>query len=799
MSMLAERKRKQKWSLNPRGNAWAQDTNKFGQKLLESMGWKEGKGLGAREDGLKEHIKVSYKNDSKGFGFKDKDVWTEHEDNFSALLQDLSNSEVAVKIKTNTDDYKPKSLEEKSLTSRVRVHYHKFTRGKDLSRYSEKDLANVFGKRSLKDKKVREDENSNKAETDSKTGNHGVITVEGGSMIDYFKSKMSTFYRNSPEVKDDDLDETVRPGFGFSCSFNDCTNLNTENNGKTENCSFSFESENESLQNLEEISGEKKEKDTGKKKSKKRKLSDNSEEKTPKKKKHRIVAGGLETEDTSSSAKKKKHKDKTEIGDNFGVSNPAFDPLFTKEIPIKKHSLNTIKEDEEVEESLSNSHSEDEDETRKKKRKLENSLEIEECKRPKKKNQKWKEEDIIFENPNFKMPTNSEELAENKNNNIYEIKTKKKKNKKKKNHGIENPVFNSCLQETEVKNKENYSNGIENPIFEDNVSPTNSKRERERTQKYQINQEKNDLFEINSKVLEESQKNDDLIDETFQKELANKIENGFENPVFESLNNSRESAEAVDNNIYEVKNKKKKKKGKKENGIENPTFEENSQSVENDFEIAKKKTKTSESLVSEENITTSTTSSECILNVSDEPDIMLNVSIGPPEYLKQMESNNSRDNSIKSVRKNRKSVRFSDINDQREIPNRLEEMNGLVNEGFDYQKDKIENEMQKISEKFDSFKAKIENNINESKDFNIWTIGEPVTEGDNEKLEHGTKLRLKHAEFASRTAYYLRRNNSESFAKRSYKHLIKGDIVLHFKNTNLHEIHGYGKQHKKDI
>lgn len=82
--MLAERKRKQRFSLNPRGKAWSEgkgfvvlfwgyvyvfvtaDSNKFGQKMLEKMGWSKGKGLGAKEDGITEHIRVSYKHDSKG-------------------------------------------------------------------------------------------------------------------------------------------------------------------------------------------------------------------------------------------------------------------------------------------------------------------------------------------------------------------------------------------------------------------------------------------------------------------------------------------------------------------------------------------------------------------------------------------------------------------------------------------------------------------------------------------------------------------------------------------------------------
>lgn len=34
--------------------------------MLEKMGWQPGKGLGANESGITEHVKVSYKHDTQG-------------------------------------------------------------------------------------------------------------------------------------------------------------------------------------------------------------------------------------------------------------------------------------------------------------------------------------------------------------------------------------------------------------------------------------------------------------------------------------------------------------------------------------------------------------------------------------------------------------------------------------------------------------------------------------------------------------------------------------------------------------
>ncbi|OAD56748.1 PIN2/TERF1-interacting telomerase inhibitor 1 [Eufriesea mexicana] len=198
MFMLAEPRQKQKWSLNPRGKQWTEDSSKFGQRMLEKMGWTSGKGLGANEQGITEHVRVSLKNDMAGIGFKkDKlnEAWTEHQDNFNDILQKLQQDETLNIV--HTDESKGalsgKSLELKSKESRVRVHYKKFTRGKDVNKYSSKDLANIFGQKELNiniSNKGEQNENEeNFKPTDIQDNRGGVITINSGNMTEYFMKK----------------------------------------------------------------------------------------------------------------------------------------------------------------------------------------------------------------------------------------------------------------------------------------------------------------------------------------------------------------------------------------------------------------------------------------------------------------------------------------------------------------------------------------------------------------------------------------------------------------------------------
>lgn len=150
MAMLAEPRRRQKWSVDPRNSAWSKDESKFGQRMLEKMGWSKGKGLGAQEQGNTEHIKVQVKNNMLGLGasIKYEDSWIAHQDDFNQLLAELNDCHGQGETESSvTNQKKTFNLEEKSKSSKKRVHYMKFAKGKDLSLRSEDDLSCIFGKR----------------------------------------------------------------------------------------------------------------------------------------------------------------------------------------------------------------------------------------------------------------------------------------------------------------------------------------------------------------------------------------------------------------------------------------------------------------------------------------------------------------------------------------------------------------------------------------------------------------------------------------------------------------------------
>lgn len=236
-----------------------------------------------------------------------------------------------------------------------------------------------------------------------------------------------------------------------------------------------------------------------------------------------------------------------------------------------------------------------------------------------------------------------------------------------------------------------------------------------------------------------------------KKKKVKDVDNGFINIGLE-LND--EAVERIENNVLEVKRKKLKKKKVTEDcesGFVNTGLDlsnQNCETTKNDaFEVKRKEIEGN----GLENPGFQSSPSQN-LEIPD-CDLMLNVTSTPLVQKKPIENN-------KNCHINRAfNANYSPNQKQRLL----------------FAKNTIEN-----------CEAEVENEINEKRYPTVGEIGD--SDGENEKLEEGTKLRYKYASFSERTPWY---HCKAEGSRKSYKHLIKGDIVLCFKNTNLHEIHGY--------
>ncbi|XP_064108855.1 PIN2/TERF1-interacting telomerase inhibitor 1-like isoform X2 [Macrobrachium nipponense] len=171
---------------------------------MEKMGWSKGKGLGKDEQGDKDHISVRIKDNTKGLGYKGKDdEWIKHYEGFEEVLatlnsennsrasspcSDAPNNEVNVDCKAS----KHTSLEALSKNSNARLHYKKFTRGKDLSQLNLDDIECITGsKRAKQLAEIAKKEHFEEVEVGKQERASGITTIKGGNIQDYFAKKMA--------------------------------------------------------------------------------------------------------------------------------------------------------------------------------------------------------------------------------------------------------------------------------------------------------------------------------------------------------------------------------------------------------------------------------------------------------------------------------------------------------------------------------------------------------------------------------------------------------------------------------
>ncbi|XP_078005781.1 PIN2/TERF1-interacting telomerase inhibitor 1 isoform X2 [Phascolarctos cinereus] len=174
--------------------------------MLEKMGWSKGKGLGAQEQGATEHIKVQVKNNQLGLGASanHEDNWLAPQAEFNQLLAELNSCHGQEdKDFSENKEKKSFSLEEKSKSSKRRVHYTKFTKGKDLSSRSKTDLDCIFGKRQKSE--LSKEDHSPTAATEEKptptvTSNLTVQEYFAKRMLE-LKNKSTALHTASAETK----------------------------------------------------------------------------------------------------------------------------------------------------------------------------------------------------------------------------------------------------------------------------------------------------------------------------------------------------------------------------------------------------------------------------------------------------------------------------------------------------------------------------------------------------------------------------------------------------------------------
>ncbi|KAK3817271.1 MAG: G-patch domain-containing protein [Benniella sp.] len=222
MSLKAVRHAKQRLAPDPRNLHWANDTNKFGFKMMEKMGWSQGKGLGAKEDGIQEHVKVQLKENNLGVGAtrKTSDNWLGNTDAFSRLLADLnervekdtqengskgsedSSSDDDSSNKSDSDDEKEdekneslsKKSKDKAKEKKTKKEKKQKKDKKDKEKKEKKEKKDKKSKKEKKDKSDRASKESSKESSDnddSGKNNNLLAAINGrkASRHKYLKSK----------------------------------------------------------------------------------------------------------------------------------------------------------------------------------------------------------------------------------------------------------------------------------------------------------------------------------------------------------------------------------------------------------------------------------------------------------------------------------------------------------------------------------------------------------------------------------------------------------------------------------
>ncbi|CAA0313349.1 unnamed protein product [Arabidopsis thaliana] len=129
-------------------------------KLMKSMGWEEGEGLGKDKQGIKGYVRVTNKQDTSGVGLDKPNPWAFDTTQFDNILKKLKVQAAPTKTSKNDDDSdkedeseddavksEPAKLKTVAKVTRPQGRYIRREKGKLVNSYSSKDLEGILVKR----------------------------------------------------------------------------------------------------------------------------------------------------------------------------------------------------------------------------------------------------------------------------------------------------------------------------------------------------------------------------------------------------------------------------------------------------------------------------------------------------------------------------------------------------------------------------------------------------------------------------------------------------------------------------
>jgi len=131
---------KDKIGSDPQNLSWVKDRDRFGYRMLATMGWSEGKGLGVKEDGITKHVKAVKRQETLGLGadINTSNNWLANTSAYNVILSRLNSS--------SSPDIKPidaSKITESASTNR-HIRYHKLVKAKTLANHSSEDISAIL-------------------------------------------------------------------------------------------------------------------------------------------------------------------------------------------------------------------------------------------------------------------------------------------------------------------------------------------------------------------------------------------------------------------------------------------------------------------------------------------------------------------------------------------------------------------------------------------------------------------------------------------------------------------------------